>query len=232
VVVNAGTVITITEQVGGQNANANIGTCEGNMASLSSSGDQILALQRGQRGSLTFLAALSNTGFLANCATQCNNNNATCLPAQLIDTPFFMSFSISPIIINGYYNGPTTFDSVTSFYAALRNQNNWIVSRQADAAATWPSPWSFSIGTVSVSKKIAEGTLQVFPNPSAGNVTIKTKSTIDGKIRLVNILGVMIDERQLPGETVQFTNLKPGLYMVQLLDDKNHPTQAVKLVVK
>lgn len=231
-VVNAGTVVTITEVVDATNGTANVGTCEGNMGSLSSSGDQIIALQRGQDGSLTFLAAISNSGFLANCATQCNNNNATCLPAPLIDTPYFMSFSISPVIINGYYNGPTTFDSVTSFYTAIRNQTNWVVSRQADPAASWPSPWSFSVGTVSIGKKVAQSSLLVFPNPSSGSVNIKTKSPINGKIRLMNIIGVMLEERQIATETIQFNNLKPGLYLVQLLDGKNHPTQAVKLIVK
>jgi len=230
--INAGTVITITEEVGGTNANANIGTCIGNMGSLSSSGDQVLALQRGQGSSISFISAISNTGFVVNCATGCTNNNSTCLPAQLIDTPFFMSFTISPVIVNGFYSGPTAFDSISAFYAAIRNQNNWTTSRQADAAATWPSPWSFSITTVSVQEKMGQNQLRVYPNPSTGAVNVITKHGQTGKIRVVNILGVLIEEKSIQPESITFQNLKPGLYMVQMLNEKNQPESAVKLVVK
>ncbi len=232
VIINAGTVITITEEVGGENAEANIGTCVGNMGSLSSSGDQVLAVQRGQGGSLTFISAISNTGFVVNCAPGCTNNNSTCLPTQLVDTPYSMLFSISPVIINGFYSGPTVFDSVSAFYTSLRNQNNWTVSRQADASVTWPSPWTFSIGTVSVKEKFVIGHLQVYPNPSSGAVSVKPGNHQYGKIRVLNILGVLIEERSFQGENIYFNNLKPGIYMVQLLNEKNQPTRAVKLVVK
>jgi len=229
--VNAGTVVTITEVVGGTNGAANLGTCQGNMGSLSSSGDQIFALQRSASG-LQFITAVSNTSFLAVCASACTGTNSTCLPQQLAGSNYFLTFNISPAIANGFYSGPTTFDSVGAFINSLRNASNWTTTVAGSPQSTWPSPWSFSVGTVSVPEKFKTGSLVIYPNPSTGSFLVKLKNNSKGKIRVMNILGLLVEEKTLEHDQMSFTSLKPGVYMIQHVNEKNQLTSASKLVVK
>jgi hypothetical protein len=70
--------------------------------------------------------------------------------------------------------------------------------------------------------------LQVFPNPSIGNVTIQASST--GVITILNELGQMVAEFNLNAENGYrniISNLKSGIYFVIWSNNATHSTQKI-----
>jgi hypothetical protein len=70
--------------------------------------------------------------------------------------------------------------------------------------------------------------LQVFPNPSIGNVTIQASSS--GVITLLNELGQMVAEFNLNAENGYrniISNLKSGIYFLIWSNNATHSTQKI-----
>jgi hypothetical protein len=133
-----GTVVRI------QGPTANVGSIvSGNLSNLSNSGDQIFAYT-GTAGSPTFIAGLSSTTFLGTCQACGVNTNASCLATGLTNGTNAISFVSHAD--NGYYNGET-YGTALTLRTAINNPANWV---RSSSNQTWPTPWSFVIGNVSI----------------------------------------------------------------------------------
>jgi Secretion system C-terminal sorting domain len=118
------------------------GSATGNLAGLSSDGDQILAYQ-GASTAPSFIAAISSESFASTCNTTTGGalNNLSCLPNPLVDGVDAISVTTSTTEVdNAYYNG-STMGTVAEILAAINNRSNWVTS---ETVQTFPS-WSFSL---------------------------------------------------------------------------------------
>lgn len=83
---------------------------------------------------------------------------------------------------------------------------------------------------VSLEKKENRTKFHIFPNPSTGDLTIRTESS-DEQIRIVTSIGQVIEiaSKNEAGE-YYIEGLKPGVYLVQSISNSNFSSQ--KIVVK
>jgi len=133
-----GTVVRI------QGATANVGSIvSGNLSNLSTSGDQIFAYT-GTSASPSFITGLSSTTFTGACQACGVNTNASCIASGL--TNGINSISFASHADNGYYNG-VTYGTAATLRTEINNPVNWI---RSGSVQTWPTPWSFTIGNVSI----------------------------------------------------------------------------------
>ncbi|HLP54923.1 MAG TPA: T9SS type A sorting domain-containing protein [Fluviicola sp.] len=68
----------------------------------------------------------------------------------------------------------------------------------------------------------AEGTMNVYPNPTNGNFTISSKGNINGSIQLFNELGQLVYEQAVTGvnkKQVEVKNLTPGTYQIKITSE-------------
>ncbi len=75
--------------------------------------------------------------------------------------------------------------------------------------------------TIFISGKNELG-IQVFPNPSRGNITIKTQGEIQGNISIINADGKMVYSKEIQGENINDINLNlpSGVYTLILQSGK------------
>ena len=133
-----GTVVRI------QAATANVGTIvSGSLTGLSTSGDQIFAYT-GTSVSPSFIAGLSTTTLLGTCQACGTSTTASCLPATLTNGVDVISFASHSD--NGYYDGDV-YGTVATLRSAINNPANWV---RSNTTQTWPTPWTFTIGNVSI----------------------------------------------------------------------------------
>ena len=67
--------------------------------------------------------------------------------------------------------------------------------------------------------------ISIYPNPTNGLITIKTKEYLEGEIKLMNNYGEMISiikgdeifEREI---TIDMTHLSKGIYIIQLINNE------------
>ncbi len=72
--------------------------------------------------------------------------------------------------------------------------------------------------------------LMVFPNPSDGKFTIqKTEQVQSGTLRIYNNLGSMVGQAELNTSSFDFTNLKPGIYIISIQSENIAP-QVIKWI--
>ena|GEM_PF-439084 len=134
------------------------GTMSSPLSGLSTSGDQILAYQL-ISGSPSFIAGISSTGWISSGTP---TSNQSWLPAPL--SIFSSAISFSSEMDNGYYSGPLTLGSGTA-NALICNASNWL---RDNTIQTFPSPWSFAIGSTT--------TLDI--NATVQNLTIANGETV------------------------------------------------------
>jgi hypothetical protein len=68
----------------------------------------------------------------------------------------------------------------------------------------------------------AEGTMNVYPNPTNGNFTISSKGNINGSVQLFNELGQLVYEQAVTGvnkKQVEIKNLTPGTYQLKITSE-------------
>jgi Secretion system C-terminal sorting domain/PKD-like domain len=68
----------------------------------------------------------------------------------------------------------------------------------------------------------AEGTMNVYPNPTNGNFTISSKGNINGSVQLFNELGQLVYEQAVTGvnkKQVEVKNLTPGTYQLKITSE-------------
>jgi hypothetical protein len=232
-VVPVGTIVLIqNDPPNSPTSICNVGTATGALSGLAAAGDQILAYQPGAGNNLSFIAAVSSSGYEANCLTsvaECGgtNNNVTCLPPGLAGTQFAISFS--GLLPFGFYSGPTTFQNVGDVIAALNNPANWTRGPQNQAL---PEPWAFNITTAG-KKAIKTESFHIYPNPSNGDITVSVANLKNGvKVKISNILGAHILTSPLNSNIQKIRIAEPGIYFVQLVDESGRVQQTEKLIIK
>jgi len=68
----------------------------------------------------------------------------------------------------------------------------------------------------------AEGSMNVYPNPTNGNFTVTSKANINGTIQLYNDLGQLVYEQAVNGvnkKQLEIKNLTPGTYQLKITSD-------------
>jgi len=67
---------------------------------------------------------------------------------------------------------------------------------------------------------VKDDQFQIFPNPAADELTIKTTSTIPYTITLFNMLGQTVEAIQTTKQeqTINVANMPPGVYNVSIID--------------
>lgn len=157
--VSKGTVIRV------QGTTANVGSIvSGNLNNLSSTSDQIFAYT-GTAGSPTFIAGLSSTSFAGTCHA-CTNTNTSCIASGLTNGTNAISFASHSD--NGYYNGPT-YGTVATLRSSINNPANWV---RSNSNQTWPTPWSFVIGNVSITTGTITGSPFCITNTAGTAVSV------------------------------------------------------------
>lgn len=158
--VSKGSIIRI------QGSTVNIGSIvSGGLNNLSTSGDQIFAYT-GSASSPNFIAGLSSTNFLGTCQACGVNTNASCIASGLTNGTHAISFSSHAD--NGYYNGPT-YGTVATLRSAIHNPANWV---RSNSNQIWPTPWSFTIGNVSITTGTIAGSPFCITNTSGISVSV------------------------------------------------------------
>ena len=158
--VTKGTVIRI------QGTSANVGSIvSGNLNNLSASGDQILAYT-GTAASPSFIAGLSTTTLLGSCQTCGTSTNASCLPSPLVNGVNTISFASHAD--NGYYVG-AIYGTAATLRTEINNPANWI---RSNTNQTWPLPWSFTIGNVTITTGTISPTTYCVTNSTGTSISI------------------------------------------------------------
>lgn len=66
----------------------------------------------------------------------------------------------------------------------------------------------------SISKNIAEKTVNVFPNPSTGILNIKTTGYENGAYSIFDLNGILLESDLIRNKQINIENLKPGIYFI------------------
>ncbi|MCE3227090.1 MAG: hypothetical protein K0S32_1641 [Bacteroidetes bacterium] len=85
---------------------------------------------------------------------------------------------------------------------------------------------------VGVKKNLAEGELNVYPNPASAKVVVQYNSSFDSKVVMKNMLGQTVFEKQFTGnvsEEINVQNIKNGSYIMTITE--NDRTINKKLLV-
>ncbi|MDX1410018.1 MAG: T9SS type A sorting domain-containing protein, partial [Saprospiraceae bacterium] len=87
----------------------------------------------------------------------------------------------------------------------------------------WGEPFDF---TVSVHDALSDGTLQIYPNPALDQVTISTSDQMRrSHLRISDMSGRVVLTQAFAGSaTIDITHFSPGLYTVQVVDNRTHST--------
>ena len=120
------------------------GSVTGELPNLSSAGEQILAYT-GSETNPSFIAAISNSGFEANCVTGTPNTNITCLPSPLVlGVSAQAPVNTGEIIPNLFFNVDAISGTSDEIIASLMNPTNWTTSIDVTIAGhdNWPN-WEF-----------------------------------------------------------------------------------------
>jgi hypothetical protein len=83
------------------------------------------------------------------------------------------------------------------------------------------------INTVGINELEAESIVTVFPNPSNGSFYIGLNQNSNQKsMRVINELGVLVFEKKLLGDELNYINLNQpaGVYFLELIDENAHKT--------
>jgi|GEM_PF-1159758 len=205
-----GTVVVITES----DTVATFGKVTGSLA-LSQSGDQIIGMQA-NGADTTLLAGLSLTTWATDCASTCGgtNNNFTCLPPPLVNGA--TALSLNTTINNAFLNVSQLNGTPSEILAIINNPSNWTLS---DNEQDWTSGyWQFTVLT-SIGKKSDSNTFAtVLPNPSNGQLSIRTKGEWS-RATISNALGIKVFEIKKESESsFDLSDLPSGIYFVQIFN--------------
>jgi hypothetical protein len=80
----------------------------------------------------------------------------------------------------------------------------------------------------------ADGSFDIYPNPASGQFTIKTNASLQGTIKILDILGKELLRKTL-STSVNYMNcsgLPAGIYIVQITDDMSGLLKTRKLILR
>jgi len=136
-----------------------------------------------------------------------------------------MSFTAANFARKGlaYSGSSSSFLSEFCFYTTVPNGETDKVVEDNEACFTS----NFLITSLSEYAK-SDFRLEIFPNPFATNVTVKSDVKIS-EIKLLNALGMLVSEQRLNGsESAIFTNdLAPGMYFLKIETEKGIATKKI-----
>ena len=134
-----------------------------------------------------------------------------------------------PQVITGSHNWSNSAND--------RNDENTLIIHNAEIANQYFQQFAYRFaengGDLVVSTEdITIDNIKVYPNPTAGKVTVSAQNPID-KILLFSVTGDKIKELNLNGKLkseVDFTGLKPGIYVlrVETKDNKSNTYKVIK----
>jgi hypothetical protein len=184
-----------------QGATANLGSIvSGNLSNLSATADQIFAYT-GTSASPSFIAGLSSTTLLGVCQACGVNTNATCLPSPLVNGDNTISFASHSD--NGYYSGET-YGTVATLRSAINNPANWT---RSNTTQTWPTPWSFTIGNVTITTGTITPTSYCVSNTLGTSISIPY--TTGGTFETGNVFTAQLSDAS--GSFAIPTNIGTGI---------------------
>lgn len=189
----AGSVMYIYNSLADEGILDGPGTVSGALPNLSSSGDQLLAYT-GNAASPTFVAAISNTNFLAVCnAAGTPVNSSTCLPSTLtIGLTAQNPINSDVPTTNMFFNIGSFTGTPAELTAALMNNSNWTSSNDINVAGAgqWPG-WNFNVNPPApASVSIVSGNLDIIEGAAASTITINLSAPAFGTQTLsVNVSG-------------------------------------------
>ncbi len=179
----AGSVMYIYNSLNDEGILDGPGTVSGALPNLSASGDQLLAYT-GSSAAPTFVAAISNTNFLAVCnAAVAPVNNSTCLPSTLeIGQTAQNPINNDVPTTNMFFNIGSFTGTPAELIAALMNNNNWTSSNDINVAGAgqWPG-WNFNVNPPApASVSIVSGNLDIIEGAAASTITINLSAPAFG----------------------------------------------------
>jgi hypothetical protein len=184
-----------------QDATVNVGSIvSGNLNNLSATADQIFAYT-GTSASPSFIAGLSSTTLSGVCQTCGTSTNATCLPSPLVNGDNTISFASHSD--NGYYSGET-YGTVATLRSAINNPANWT---RSNTTQTWPTPWSFTIGNVTITTGTITPTSYCVSNTLGTSISIPY--TTGGAFETGNVFTAQLSDAS--GSFAIPTNIGTGL---------------------
>ncbi|WP_338734116.1 leucine-rich repeat domain-containing protein [Mangrovimonas cancribranchiae] len=193
----------------------------------------------------------------------CSNNNINALDfsnANDLITSYADNNNISFLDFSNCSNvRRLRFNNNTLSNVDLRNQNNHnIVELEMlqntnlsciyvdDTSASYLQDWSVGsschfveneteCNALSVEQEKLDNisSLQIFPNPTKGKITIKTEFAINGKLTVYTLNGQTVfstDLQNINSQEIYLGNLQSGIYMLKLFSHQENITQ--KLVIK
>jgi len=130
---------------------------------------------------------------------------------------------------------PVTNPDATFWFAvrAKNEQEGWVSPRTR--AKTY-SGGVFNCSVVGIEDNVFSSQVNIYPNPTSGEFTVKLGNEISGKteISVINNLGQVLRNILWTSsnnlETVDVSNLTPGLYFVRIESGRNSVTK--KLIIK
>lgn len=128
----------------------------------------------------------------------------------------------------------------------VRNNENTLIIESGELASQYFQEWlarykeaggsqTITIPNASASEQTNTGSLQVYPNPSTGNIAVSVNKTSFAKhIRVVDILGRSIREVSLDpsdhGHSIYINDLPPGVYSI--LSDSDGIALSQRLIIR
>ena len=210
-VASVGTVSIVVDRIGG-----------GGM-SISGSGETIHAFQGTINGSnqvatATLLCSLRTTNSWYGSLTQCEFE-----PTKSNDpnTGFDFEWNTTSPNDNGIYTGSLTGDKAT-LQAELLKTSNWEFTNSSSEVYTMP----ITGGGLSTNENIIND-INVYPNPVKDILHLNVKKTNIKSVNVYNTLGKVV--KQSTTNTIDFSNLSKGVYMLQVVTPNN---SYVKRVLK
>lgn len=87
------------------------------------------------------------------------------------------------------------------------------------AALDFTNPFEGTISLSATDVKSKDDKIMFYPNPSNGNINIKTSSPINN-IKVLDISGKQISNFKNPGIKLDLTHLQNGIYFIEIISDK------------
>lgn len=223
---------------------------------LSTAGDQVLAFQDAANPAGSSNAAanpkfifIMNTGSTLFTGDAVTSSTETNLPTGLVATGLPRTAlgvgsgpGASDEFDNAIYKGPYTFPTVAAAKLAITNPVNYY-GTDADPtggdalydgyATALPATLSFI--TLGTSEIYAENGIQVYPNPSNGNITIRNSGAALRSATILDASGKIVMRIDLKGAALDKNlnlegQLPAGLYFLEIQSDKG--TALKKLLIK
>ena len=139
---------------------------------------------------------------------------------KMIGNPNTVTYTDNSLNEEGAY-----FYKVVSYYDATDCTSapaNWIYDNNQFYLGVWWSPTSVG--------EVTEGPVQVYPNPTKGNVTITGENL--QRVMVYNTVGQLVCNRSCEGNTVEINlgSMESGLYMVKVVSENGETVKRISVI--